>query len=727
MRCRFAAIYSGDPSYATSSSTLTGTVTPAALTITANDASKTYGHTKTFAATAFTTTGLVNGDTVTSVTENSAGAAATATVAGSPYSIVASAAAGTGLANYAISYVNGTLTINPAALAITANNASKIYGQTETFASTAFTASGLVNGDTVSSVTATSPGTATTAPVSGSPYAITPSAAVGTGLGNYTITYANGTLTVNPASLTITANNASKTYGQTVTFAGATFTTTGLVNGDAISSVTETSTGSGAMAGIGSYPIVPSGATFSSGLSSNYVITYANGSFAVNPAPLTITANSASKTYGQAKTFAGTVFTTAGLLNGDTVTSVTETSAGAAATALVLGSPYSIIPGSAVGTGLGNYTITYANGTLTVTPAALTITANSTVKTYGQTVTFPGTAFTTTGLVNGDTVSRVTETSSGSAATAPVSGSPYAITPSAAVGSGLVNYTIHYVTGTLAVNPAALTITSNGATKTYGQTAIFAANAFTTSGLVNGDTVTSVTESSAGSSATAAVATYPIVPSNATFSAGLSSNYSLSYDNGTLTVNPASLTISWLAPAPISYGTALSGTQLDATASIPGTFVYTPAAGTILSVGPAQTLSVTFTPTDAKDYNTVTTTMTITVLAPPQVVSVSTTQLHKGRVNKGTNSINILFNEPMAASAWSASFYQVTTPTKVRVHKKLVTTYVPVAFTAHPTGTNSVSLSLNKPSKQHLTLTVQGGAAAANGLTLGQAYTRVVQ
>ncbi len=50
-------------------------------------------------------------------------------------------------------------------------------------------------------------------------------------------------------------------------------------------------------------------------------------------------------------------------MNGDTVTSVTLTSAGAAASATVAGSPYSIVPSAAVGTGLGNYTITYVNGT----------------------------------------------------------------------------------------------------------------------------------------------------------------------------------------------------------------------------------------------------------------------------------------------------------------------------------------------------------------------------
>ena len=110
-------------------------------------------------------------------------------------------------------------------------------------------------------------------------------------------------------------------------------------------------------------------------------------------------------------TFAGTEFTTSGLVNGDTVTSVTLTSTGAAATATVAGSPYAIVPSAAVGTGLGNYTISYVNGSLTVNTAALTITADSTSKTYGQTVTFAGTEFTESGLVNGDTVTSVTLTS----------------------------------------------------------------------------------------------------------------------------------------------------------------------------------------------------------------------------------------------------------------------------------------------------------------------------
>ncbi len=63
--------------------------------------------------------------------------------------------------------------------------------------------------------------------------------------------------------------------------------------------------------------------------------------------------------------------------------------------------------------------------------------------------------------------------------------------------------------------------------------------------------------------------------------------------------------ITWNAPAAITYGTALSSTQLSATANVPGTFTYAPAAGTTLKAG-KQTLSATFTPTDTKTYSAAT-------------------------------------------------------------------------------------------------------------------------
>jgi len=121
--------------------------------------------------------------------------------------------------------VNNTVKIHvqKKTLMIAANNTNKVYGQTIALAGNQFTSSGLVNGDTVTSVTLTSAGAAASATVSGSPYAIVPSAAVGTGLANYSITYANGTLTITSAS-TLAAVSASRNPalpGESVTFSCA--------------------------------------------------------------------------------------------------------------------------------------------------------------------------------------------------------------------------------------------------------------------------------------------------------------------------------------------------------------------------------------------------------------------------------------------------------------------------------------------------------------------------
>jgi hypothetical protein len=84
---------------------------------------------------------------------------------------------------------------------------------------------------------------------------------------------------------------------------------------------------------------------------------------------------------------------------------------------------------------------------------------------------------------------------------------------------------------------------------------------------------------------------------------------------------PTTPIITWANPAAITYGTALSGTQLNATANVPGTFVYTPASGTVPKAG-TQTLSATFTPTDTTDYTTAAASAQIVVNQATPTVSV---------------------------------------------------------------------------------------------------------
>jgi hypothetical protein len=77
-------------------------------------------------------------------------------------------------------------------------------------------------------------------------------------------------------------------------------------------------------------------------------------------------------------------------------------------------------------------------------------------------------------------------------------------------------------------------------------------------------------------------------------------------------VGPVAPTITWATPAPVTYGAALTASILDATASVPGTFTYSPALGSVPSVG-TDTLTAYFTPTDTTDYTTVTSTVQLVV------------------------------------------------------------------------------------------------------------------
>jgi uncharacterized repeat protein (TIGR03803 family) len=187
---------------------------------------------------------------------------------------------------------------------------------------------------------------------------------------------------------------------------------------------------------------------------------------------------------------------------------------------------------------------TDASTTLTVNPAAVSITASAQSKTYGQTVAFGSgsTLFASSGLQNGETVGSVTLSCSGGAANAPVSGSPYTITLSAATGGTFTaaNYNITYNTGLLTVNPAALSITAGAQSKTYGQTVAFGSGStlFSSSGLQNGETIGTVTLACIGGAATAAVGSYTITPGAAVGGTFAPANYDITYISGELTVNP---------------------------------------------------------------------------------------------------------------------------------------------------------------------------------------------
>ena len=210
--------------------------------------------------------------------------------------------------NYTITFASGTLAVTPAPLTVTASDASKVYGASNPPFTAAF--SGFVNGDTPSTLAGVlSFSTLATAASPVGVYLLTPS---GLSSSNYTISFGNGTLTVTPAPLMVTASAASKVYGQ----ANPAFTASysGFVNGDTPGTLTGAlsfSTLATAASPVGVYAVTPSGLS-----SSNYAISFVNGALTVTPAPLTVTADDASKVYGQSNpAFAASY---SGFVNGDT-------------------------------------------------------------------------------------------------------------------------------------------------------------------------------------------------------------------------------------------------------------------------------------------------------------------------------------------------------------------------------------------------------------------------
>ena len=422
----------------------------------------------------------------------------TAAVVGT-YGIVLSNIRGLDLSTYGgVTYVPGTLTVERAVLTVKAENDTKTYGDEKTLEK--YTVAGLLNGDTVTSVALASDGAAAAAAYKAEGYPITASAAQGTGLANYEITYADGTLSVRKRALEITARNMQKTYGETLDFVGDEFLVTSgtLAAGDAVDSVTLASDGAPAAAAYRAegYPITPSAAQ-GTGLA-NYEIAYVDGTLSVTKRSITITANDASKVYGEAVDFTGTEFTlTSGTLAaGDAVDSVTLASDGAPATAPWRAGGYEIKLTDVQGTGLENYDITRKNGSLTITKRALTITANDATKAYGETLTFEGTEFTVSGdLQNGERVEKVTLTSE--KATEPgteVGEYAEAIVPGHVVtGIDTNNYDIAFANGTLTVTQAVLTITVNDAKWRVGRPRPAYSFADFSAQLQAGDTVADVT------------------------------------------------------------------------------------------------------------------------------------------------------------------------------------------------------------------------------------------
>ena len=351
------------------------------------------------------------------------------------------------------------------------------------------------------------------------------------------------TWTIAKKSITVTGKTGNYTYdGKEHTLKSG--STTNLADGDVLSSVV----GSASRTIVGKTTYTPSSAVIKNAsgtvVTNNYVISYVDGYVNIKARAITITGASASKTYdGTALTNNSASLTSGTLADGHTATySASGTITNAGTTNNV---PNVVIKDANGNDVTSNYTVTKKNGTLTVNKRPITVTADSASKTYDGTALTKKTYKLTSGsLVSGDTLvisfsSTSTITNAGSVANG------FASVAVKNSGGTYVtsNYDITQVVGVLAIDKKPVTITGKTGSFVYDG-ASHTVSGGTASGLISGHTLASVS----GSASLTAVGTKSYTPSTAVIKDGggndVTSNYTVTYANGKITITSAASTIS---------------------------------------------------------------------------------------------------------------------------------------------------------------------------------------
>ena len=427
--------------------------------------------------------------------------AATATSPVGDYPIVI--AKGT-VTNYNDTYVNGKLTITKAPLTITAKNF--VIKQGEALPTFEIEYSGFKNNETFSVLT-TQPTITCSASSSSAPgtYDIVVS---GADAANYSITYVKGTLTITQADeVVVAAYSFVRLYGEAnPTFGYFTF-------GAALSGEPSITCEATATSPVDEYDIVPSKGTIT-----NYNVTYVNGELMILKAPLTITAKNYTIKQGEALPTFEVEYS--GFKNDETkAVLATQPTISCSATSASAPGTYDIVVSGADAT---NYDITYVKGTLTITQAdPVTITAKSYTIQYGGEL--PAFEFTSEGATLEGKPAITCEATTTSA----VGTYPIVITK-----GSVTNYNTTFVSGTLTITKAPLTITAKSCTIKQGEALpTFEA---TYEGFKNNETSQVLTKQPAIT--TTATSSNEPGEYDITISGAEAQNYDISYVAGKLTI-----------------------------------------------------------------------------------------------------------------------------------------------------------------------------------------------
>jgi gliding motility-associated-like protein len=528
----------------TGAPTTTANITEFSLTVTGITANnKVYDATTSAALNtgSATLSGIIGSDIVILVSTSATGTFVNKNVgSGKTVIINGLTLSGPDAIKYAVIQPTSTANITPSGLTVigaTADN--KVYNGTTaaTLNTSSATLSGVLGTDVVNLISSGAIGTFANKIVgTGKTVSTTGFTITGTNAGNYTLTQPSLTADITAAVLTITGATANnKVYDGTTTATLNTLSTalSGVLGADIVSLNSSVAKGTFVNKNVGTgKQVSTSGFTLGGTDAVNYSLTQPSLVANISAKSLTINANDISKYYGTTLTFTGTEYTTADLVPGDTVTNVTFTSTGAAASAAV-----GIYVISVTGGVNDNYDFTYINGLLTVNKSTLIATADNKTKVYGSAT--PVLTITYSGFKNNEDPS-VLDVLPVASTVAPISNA--GTYPILLYGGADNNYDLTLVNGSLIIEKKSLTITADDKTKVYGQ--MNPVLTITYSGFVLGQDqsdldVLPIVETNANSNYSDA-GKYSI-----DVHGGADGNYSFTYVNGVLTIYKADQVITF--------------------------------------------------------------------------------------------------------------------------------------------------------------------------------------
>ncbi len=400
--------------------------------------------------------------------------------------------------NYTLNYTSADLSITVKPIAVSADTKTKVYGESDPALTYTFTPA-LISGDAFTgSVLRTAGENVGSFAINQNSLALS---------SNYTLNYTSADLSITAKPIAVTADTKTKVYGESDP--ALTYTLTpALISGDAFTGSVSRTAGEN----VGTFSINKNDLA----LSSNYTLNFTSADLSITAKPISVTADTKTKVYGEADPSLTYIFTPA-LISGDAFTGSVSRTAGENVGSFSINKNDLALS--------SNYTLNFTSSDLSITAKSISVTADTKTKVYGE--SDPTLTYTfTPALISGDaftgSVSRTSGENVGS----------FAINQNSLALSS--NYTLNFTSSDLSITAKSISVTADTKTKVYGESDPTLTYTFSPA-LILGDAFTGSLSRTTGEN----VGAYSITGGDL----ALSSNYAMTYTPADLTVNKAPLTV----------------------------------------------------------------------------------------------------------------------------------------------------------------------------------------